>query len=118
MQYRSSPVAAFGKRQQNSRRDICPILFRVISTRSLNEGMAGHPDGRIGLDLFQEGSDRGVTFLAKETSNISLCLNINRKKINDDDRDSFTDFRWYFNNIIKKWKKAVVKLEALNTKNI
>lgn len=60
----------------------------------------------IGLNLFHEESDRGVTLLARETSNISLCLEINRKRLNDDDRDSFTDFTWYFNNIIKKMDES------------
>lgn len=29
-----------------------------------------------------------------------------RKRLNDDDRDSFTDFSWYFNNIIKKMDES------------
>lgn len=55
----------------------------------------------IGLEMYLDKSDIGITILARNTKEILINLDINRKTI-DDSRDSFTDVGWYFYNLLKK----------------
>lgn len=60
---------------------------------------------QIGLNLYYEHSDEGLTLLAKDTKAIIIILNINRKTITNE-RESITDVGWYLNNIIQRfWER-------------
>ncbi|MGN1119417.1 MAG: hypothetical protein ACI4Q4_03595, partial [Oscillospiraceae bacterium] len=48
----------------------------------------------IGVCLYRENTDIGITLLAESAEKISLLLNINRKTIARD----FTDISWYIAN--------------------
>lgn len=50
----------------------------------------------VGFDLCYNNEDLGVTLLAKNTNEITLAIDIERKEL----PDRTTDFTWYFNNII------------------
>ncbi len=53
---------------------------------------------KIGINLFYEHSDIGISMLAETTAEIILSLNINRQIVGN----NITDICWYFNNIILK----------------
>lgn len=55
----------------------------------------------IGVALYYEQSECGITFLAKSTEEIILELDINRKTLGTT-RESITDVGWYFSNIINR----------------
>ena len=59
---------------------------------------------QIGLDLYYENSEEGLTLLAKNTKEIVIDLNINRRTV-ENNRESITDIGWYFNNIIQRLKE-------------
>ena len=59
----------------------------------------------IGLDMYYENSDIGITVLARDTKEINLNLDINRKTI-ENSRESFTDVGWYFSYILIKLKES------------
>lgn len=59
---------------------------------------------QIGLDLYYENSEEGLTLLAKNTKEIVIDLNINRRTV-ENNRESITDIGWYFNNIIQRFKE-------------
>ena len=56
---------------------------------------------QVGLSLYYDYSDEGLTLLAKSTKVIIINLNINRRTVLND-RESITDIGWYFNNIIQR----------------
>ena len=58
----------------------------------------------VGLILYCKDSDEGITILAKNTNEIVISLNINRRTI-EKRRDSFTDVDWYIKNIVQKLAK-------------
>ena len=58
----------------------------------------------VGLILYFKKSNEGITILAKNTKEIVISLDINRKAV-EDSRDSVTDIGWYFRNIIQKFKE-------------
>ena len=58
----------------------------------------------VGLVMYYENSDEGITILAKNTKEIVICLNINRKTV-EDSRESITDIGWYFGNIVQRFKE-------------
>ena len=49
--------------------------------------------------MYYENSDVGITLMAKNTKEIIIDLNINRKTV-ENNRESITDIGWYFNNIM------------------
>lgn len=59
---------------------------------------------KIGINLFYEHSDIGISMLAETTAEIILSLNINRQTVSDS--NNITDICWYFNNIILKLHNA------------
>lgn len=59
---------------------------------------------KIGINLFHEHSDIGISLLAETTAEIILSLDINRKTVSDS--SNITDICWYFNNIILKLHNA------------
>ena len=71
----------------------------------------------VGLNLYYENSEEGLTLLAKNTKKIAIDLNINRRTV-ENSRESITDIGWYFDNIIQKLKKGTVLLIILNLKNM
>lgn len=59
---------------------------------------------QIGLNLYYENSEEGLILLAKNTKEIVIDLNINRRTV-ENNRESITDIGWYFNNIIQRFKE-------------
>lgn len=55
----------------------------------------------VGLNLYYENMEQGITLLAENTEQIVIDLDINRKTI-ESNRESITDVGWYIENIIKK----------------
>lgn len=55
----------------------------------------------VGLALYYQNSIDGLVLLAKNTKEIMLDLDINRRKMGED-RDAITDIGWYFDNLILK----------------
>lgn len=76
---------------------------KFLSENELEELINNKQDRfeRIGLNLYYENSNAGLTLLAKNTEQIVISLDINRKTVRDD-RESITDIGWYFNNIIQR----------------
>ena len=75
-----------------------------LSYRELQEIIDNKQDKfeRVGLNLYYENSDVGITLMAKNTKEIIIDLNINRKTV-ENNRESITDIGWYFNNIIQRF---------------
>lgn len=77
----------------------------------------------IGVILYQKNSDKGTTFLAKNTDEIILCLDINRKVIEGDFSEipwggDYTDISWYIINIVAELEKAGCVLEKIEYEEI
>nr|MCR4831841.1 hypothetical protein [Pseudobutyrivibrio sp.] len=53
---------------------------------------------KIGLILYEKDSGRGITFLAENTKEIILNINVYRKTVTGDSND-FIDASWYITNI-------------------
>lgn len=56
----------------------------------------------VGLVMYYRDTDRGITLLASDTSEILIMPNINRKTLVEDDSYSVTDVSWYAERIIQK----------------
>lgn len=67
---------------------------------------------QVGLNLYHENSEEGLTLLAKNTKEIVINLNINRRTI-ENNRESITDIGWYFNNIIQKFKERECPIDNI-----
>ena len=67
---------------------------------------------RVGLNLYYENSEEGLTLLIKNTKEIIIDLSINRKTI-ENNRESITDIGWYFNNIIQKLKERECPIDYI-----
>lgn len=88
-----------------------------LSENQLQELINNKQDNyeRVGIVLYYENSKEGITLLAKNTKEIIIDLNINRKTV-ENNRESITDVIWYFNNIIQRLKErecpiAYIKFE-------
>ncbi len=86
-------------------------LFSVVSQKQKN-------GEQIGVILYQNNSDKGTTFLAKNTDEILLCLDINRKVIDGDFSGiswggDYTDISWYIINIVAKLEKVGCVLQQI-----
>ncbi|MGN0607946.1 MAG: hypothetical protein ACI4J6_01970 [Oscillospiraceae bacterium] len=86
-------------------------LFSIVSQKQEN-------GETIGVILYQNKSDKGITFLAKSTDEILIGLDINRKTIGRDFSDiscggDYTDISWYIINIVAKLEKAGCVLEKI-----
>lgn len=55
--------------------------------------------------MYYENSEEGIILLAKNTKEILIDLNINRRTVGNN-RESITDIGWYFNNIIQRFKES------------
>lgn len=77
---------------------------RALSNSELQQMINNKQDKfeRVGINLYYEKSDVGITLLAKDTKEIIIDLNINRKTVKNN-RESITDVGWYFNNIIQRF---------------
>lgn len=75
---------------------------KYLSKDQLQELISNKQDSSelIGLILYYENSDEGITLLAKNTKEISIDLNINRRTLGNN-RESITDIGWYVNSIIQ-----------------
>lgn len=67
---------------------------------------------RVGINLYCENSEEGITLLAKDTKEIIIGLNINRRTIRNN-RESITDIGWYFNNIIQKLRERECPIDYI-----
>ncbi|MBE5869783.1 MAG: hypothetical protein E7294_00760 [Lachnospiraceae bacterium] len=61
-------------------------------------------NGQIGFDLYHDNSDVGISILARNTKEIQINLDINRKTI-EAHRDDITDVSWYIANILQRMIK-------------
>ena len=79
---------------------------KILSVDELKEMINNKQDKfeRVGLNLYHENSEAGITLLAKNTKAIVIDLNINRKTI-ENNRESITDIGWYFDNIVQRFKE-------------
>ncbi len=87
---------------------------RFLSENEIKELINNKQDKyeRIGLSLYYENSKEGLTLLAKNTKEIVINLNINRRTI-ESNRESVTDIGWYFNNIIQKFKESECPIDYI-----
>lgn len=82
-------------------------LFRVLEQKQdLNE--------LCGIVLYHKFSDRGVTLLARNTEEIMININVNRKIICGD----YTDASWYIENIFSKLEKITGPIEEIKYTDI
>lgn len=86
-------------------------LFSIVSQKQKN-------GEQIGVILYHNNSDKGTTFLANNTDEILLCLDINRKVIDGDFSEiswggDYTDISWYIINIVAELEKAGCVLEQI-----
>lgn len=63
---------------------------------------------QVGVNLFYNSGDEGVSLLAYNTNQIILGIGINRKTI----ANGYTDMIWYMKNIVYKLLDVGVKLLA------
>lgn len=54
----------------------------------------------VGVCLYYKGTSYGIDLLLRNLQEVIVSIDINRKKIGEE-RDSLTDFEWYFSRIIK-----------------
>jgi len=66
----------------------------------------------IGIVFYRENTNIGVTMLKDDFQEIFLSLDINRKKIAEDDFKSETDVTWYIKNIIVELKRHGAIIES------
>lgn len=64
----------------------------------------------VGLKLYFEDTDTGITFLADDPTNIILSLDINRKTV----LSEYTDASWYIENIIARLENCGFIAEAFD----
>ena len=64
-------------------------LFSIIAQKQDAEEL-------IGIALYHKDSNIGITILTRNTKEINISLNINRKKLDE----QYTDVSWYVKNII------------------
>lgn len=62
--------------------------------------------------MYYENSDVGITLMAKNTKEIIIDLNINRKTV-ENNRESITDIGWYFNNIIQNFFERGCPIDSI-----
>ncbi|MBO5522822.1 MAG: hypothetical protein J5986_03960 [Roseburia sp.] len=67
---------------------------------------------RVGLNLYYENAREGITLLAKNTKEIVIDLNINRRTV-ENSRESITDIGWYFNNIIQRFQERQCPIDYI-----
>lgn len=69
-----------------------------LSFESLFSTIAQKQDAEelIGIALYHKDSNIGITILTRNTKEINISLNINRKKLDE----QYTDVSWYVKNII------------------
>ena len=76
------------------------ILFSVITQKQA----AGEV---IGVVLYEGNTGVGITFLAENTKEINLSLDVNRRKLDEE----YTDSSWYVMNIVKRLEAAGCVIE-------
>lgn len=67
---------------------------------------------QIGVNLFYNNGDEGISLLANTTEQIMLDISINRKII----KDKYTEMVWYLENIIYKFFEIDVRLLSYELK--
>ena len=67
---------------------------------------------QIGINLYYKNSKEGITILAKNTTEIVINLNINRRTV-ENNRESTTDIGWYFINIIQRFKERQCPIDYI-----
>lgn len=85
-----------------------------LSARELKEIINIKQDKleRVGINLYYKNSDIGITLMAKNTEEIIIDLNINRKTVKDN-RESITDIGWYFDNIIQRFFEKGCPIDSI-----
>lgn len=87
---------------------------KILSDSELQEIINNKQDKfeLVGLNLYYENSDVGITLMAKNTKEIIIDLNINRKTV-ENNRESITDIGWYFNNIIQSFFERGCPIDSI-----
>lgn len=87
---------------------------KFLSENELQELINNKQDTfeRVGINLYYENSGEGITLLAKNTKEIVIDLYINRRTV-ENNRESITDFGWYFNNIIRRFKERECPIDYI-----
>ena len=58
----------------------------------------------VGIHLFYEGTSHGISLLARDVQKVVISIDINRNTIGVE-RDSLTNFEWYFSKLIMRLNK-------------
>lgn len=61
----------------------------------------------VGVVLYEGNTGIGITFLAENTKEINLSLDVNRRKLDEE----YTDSSWYVMNIVKRLEAAGCVIE-------
>lgn len=85
-----------------------------LSENQLQELINNKQDNfeRVGLNLYYENFKEGITLLAKNTKEVVMDLNINRRTV-ENNRESITDVGWYFNTIIQRLKEKQCPIDYI-----
>lgn len=67
-----------------------------------------------GVILYHQNSDKGISILAKNTKEIQVNININRKIVCNE----FTDASWYIKNIIAKLEDIGCIIQSVSYQEI
>ncbi len=75
---------------------------KVLSEFEIQELINSKQDKleKVGINLYYQNSNEGVTLLANDTSEILFDLDINRRTL-ESNRESITDVGWYIEHIIQ-----------------
>ena len=87
---------------------------KILSDSELQEIINNKQDKfeLVVLNLYYENSDVGITLMVKNTKEIIIDLNINRKTV-ENNRESITDIGWYFNNIIQNFFERGCPIDSI-----
>ena len=78
-------------------------LFSIISSKQRFGELCG-------VVLYHHFSDKGITILARDTEEVVVNININRKTMYGD----FTDVSWYIENIVTKLNEIGCIVESIH----
>lgn len=66
----------------------------------------------VGLIIYWENTNIGITLLATASDNVTLSFEVNRKRLNEEDITSLTDVNWYMDKIIVKLRNERYQIES------
>ena len=66
----------------------------------------------VGLIIYWEKTNIGITLLATSADNVILSFEVNRRRVNEEDSTSLTDVNWYMDKIIVKLRNKQYQIES------